>query len=56
MSVKIAISGHANMAKNRLNAVKLPKKIHDNYWKSIIMALEKPGNLREFFSPVLWLP
>jgi len=26
----------------------------DNLWKSIIMALEKPGKLREFCSPTLW--
>ena len=25
-------------------------------WKSKFMALEKPRELREFFSPTLWLP
>jgi len=28
----------------------------DNLWKSKFMALEKPGKLREFFSPTLWPP
>jgi len=28
----------------------------DNLWKSKFMALEKPGNLREFFSCTLWPP
>jgi len=28
----------------------------DNLWKSKCMALEKPGKLREFFSPTLWPP
>ena len=28
----------------------------DNLQKSKFMALEKPGNLREFFSPTLWPP
>ena len=28
----------------------------DNLWKSVIMALEKPGKLREFFSPTLCHP
>jgi len=28
----------------------------DNLWKSIIMALEKPGKLWEFFSATLWPP
>jgi len=27
---------------------------YDNLWKSKFMALEKPGKLREFFSPTLW--
>jgi len=26
----------------------------DNLWKSKFTALEKPGKLREFFSPTLW--
>ena len=28
----------------------------DNLRKSTFMALEKPGKLREFFSPTLWPP
>jgi len=28
----------------------------DNLWKSKFVALEKPGKLREFFSPTLWPP
>jgi len=28
----------------------------DNLWKSKFMAREKPGKLREFFSPTLWPP
>jgi len=28
----------------------------DNLWKSKFVALEKPGNLREFFSPTSWPP
>ena len=28
----------------------------DNPWKSKFVALEKPGKLREFFSPTLWHP
>jgi len=28
----------------------------NSLWKSKFMALEKPGKLREFFSPTLWPP
>ena len=28
----------------------------NNYWKSKFTAMEKPGKLREFFSPTLWSP
>jgi len=38
------------MSKNRLAAAKSPKCLCDNLWKSIVMALEKPGKLGEFFS------